>query len=333
MRFCIVGAGAIGAYVGAALSRGGHEVVLVARGQQLDAIRRNGVRVTSPRGDFLAHCEATDDLNAVADSSVVILGVKAYSLAEIAPRVGALLRRDTAVIPAQNGIPWWYFHGVEGSLSGLSVESVDPGGLIWRSIDPDRVVGCVVYCATELVAPGVIRHVEGTRFTIGEPTGQSTSRCDAIARAFVEGGLKCHIDNDLRGQIWLKLIGNAALNPVTALTGATLGQLGEHADLVAVLRAMMAEGLSVATALGVRVPVSLERRLAAGIAVGDHKTSMLQDLERGRPLELDCLTGAIIELADRLGVPVPHMKAVHACLSLMASLRWTSAAPATLQTT
>jgi 2-dehydropantoate 2-reductase len=317
VRFAIVGAGAIGAYVGAALARGGSDVTLIARGEHLRAIQDRGVRVLSPRGDFAAHPPATDDLDAIADADVVFVALKAYGLAELAPRIGAALTPGAVVIPAQNGMPFWYFHGEGGPLDGAVVESVDPGGVIARSIDPDRVVGCVVYCSTEILAPGVIRHVEGTRFAIGEPTGVMSDRCREISAAFVAGGLKCPVEARLREQLWVKLIGNVAFNPVTALTGATLGELGLAEEMVELLRGVFAECVTVARALGIALPVSLERRLEAGIAVGEHKTSMLQDLEAGKPLELGCLTGAIVELAARLGIPVPSTKAVHACATLL----------------
>jgi len=320
MRFAILGAGAIGAYVGAALARGGSEVTVIARGPHLRAMKDHGIHVLSPRGDFGARVDATDEIEAIGDAEVVFIGLKAYSLPELAPRIGAALAPDAAVIPAQNGIPFWYFHAHAGPLEGLVLQSVDPGGRISRSIDPKQVVGCVVYCSTEIVEPGVIRHIEGTRFTLGEPDGARSERCERISAAFVTGGLKAPVEQRLRDQIWLKLIGNAAFNPVTALTGATLGELGTRPEMVDLLRGVFDECAAVADRLGVEVPVSLERRLEAGIAVGDHKTSMLQDLEAGKPLEHECMTGAVIELARRLEVPVPRTEAVHACVALLDAL-------------
>ncbi len=271
----------------------------------------------SDRGDFSATPPATDSLDAVADADVVFLGLKANGLTEIAPRLGELLRPGAAIIAAQNGIPWWYFQNYDGPLAGLVLSSVDPGGVISASIGIESVIGCVIYCSTEIVAPGVIRHIEGTRFTIGEPDGAVSERCHDISQAFVASGLKCPVERRLRDQIWLKLIGNAAFNPITALTGATLGQLGALPEMLAVLRAIMDECTDVATALGASLRISVDRRLEAGIEVGDHKTSMLQDREAGRPLELDCITGAVIEIADRLGIPVPHTRTVHACAKLL----------------
>ena len=327
MRFAVLGAGAIGAYVGAALSRGGADVTLIARGAHLQAMAEHGVRVESPRGDFTARPEVTGDLAAVADADVVFVALKAYSLPAIAPQLGPLLAPGAAAIWAQNGIPWWYFQslpaagGPGGPLGLTGLESVDPGGVIAASISPDHNVGCVVFCSTEIIEPGVIRHVEGTRFTLGEPDGSDSQRVRAISAAFAAGGLRAPVESRLRDQIWLKLVGNVAFNPITALTGATLGQLGTLPEMHDLLRALFAESAAVAARLGITFPVSLDRRLAAGLAVGDHKTSMLQDLEAGKRLELDCMTGAIVELAGHLGVDVPHMSAVHACAKLLDRLR------------
>lgn len=321
MRWAVVGAGAIGGFVGAALARGGSDVTLIARGDHLRAMRQNGVQIRSERGDFTVHPPATDDLDAVSDADAVFVGLKAYSLPEVAAGLAHSLKPGAALVAAQNGIPWWYFRHHPGPLRDVVLDSVDPGGVVSRAIDHERVVGCVVYCSTEILQPGVIRHVEGTRFTIGEPDGTSTERCAAIAQAFIAGGLRCPVDARLREQIWLKLIGNAALNPISALTGATLGQLGRSADARALVRTIMEECASVASALGVDLPVSIDRRLEAAFAVGEHKTSMLQDLEAGKPLELDCMTGAVIEIASRLGVSVPHTRAVHTCVRLIEQVR------------
>jgi 2-dehydropantoate 2-reductase len=320
VRFAVLGAGAIGGYVGAALARGGADVTLIARGAHLAAMADRGVRVLSPRGDFSARPHVTGELAAVADADVVLVALKAYSLTEIAPRLGELIAPGAAAIWAQNGIPWWYFQScpAPGGIGGL--ESVDPGGIIAAAIAPEHNVGCVVYSSTELVEPGVIRHVEGTRFTLGEPDGSASQRCAAISAAFAAGGLRAPVEARLRDQIWLKLVGNVAFNPITALTGATLGELGTADEMRGLLRAMFAECAAVAGRLGVSFPVSLDRRLEAGLAVGDHKTSMLQDLEAGKPLELDCMTGAVVELGERLGVDVPRVQAVHACVKLLDQL-------------
>ncbi|MFN8224274.1 MAG: 2-dehydropantoate 2-reductase [Gaiellales bacterium] len=321
MRFAIVGSGAIGSYLGAALARSGSEVVLIARGEQLEALQRDGVRVISPRGDFAAHPEATDDLAAVAGADVVVIGLKAYSLPELAPKLGELLDTNATVLPLQNGVPWWFFHRFGGDHEGAVVERVDPDGCVTRALDPSRVVGCVTYPAAELVEPGVVRHVEGTRFAIGEPSGATTDRCRAISDALVAGGLKCPVESQIREQLWLKLIGNVAFNSLTAVTGATLGELALAPEAVVLLQGIMEECVAVGDALGITIPRSIERRLEAGIAVGDHRTSMLQDLDDGKPLEVDCLSGAVIELADRLGVAVPQTAAIDAAVRLKAILR------------
>jgi len=321
MRVAIVGAGAIGGYLGAALARGGADVVLIARGAHLEAIRRDGIRVRSDRGDVHEHPEATDDLAAVGGADLVVLGVKAYSLPELAPQIAPHLSADAAVLPAQNGVPWWFFQGFGGDLGDTVLESVDPGGVVTAAIDARRVVGCVPYPATELVAPGVIQHVEGTRFTIGEPDGSESERCRAISAAFTAGGLKCPVERDVRRELWLKLIGNVAFNPTTALTGSTLGEIALAPQAVAHVRAVMEECAAVGTALGITLPVSIERRLQGGLAVGDHRTSMLHDLESGKPLEIDCMTGAVLEIAGHVGVAVPHVEALDALVRLRAILR------------
>jgi 2-dehydropantoate 2-reductase len=260
-----------------------------------------GVLFSPPPPPFTAHPETTDDLGAVAGADVVFVGLKAYSLPEIAPRLGPLLKPGVAAIWAQNGIPWWY---------QPDLESVDPGGVIAKSIPSEHNVGCVVYCSTEIIEPGVIKHIEGTRFTLGEPDGSASDRCQAISAAFKAGGLRAPVEPRLADQIWLKLTGNVAFNPVTALTRATLGQLGTEPAMVDLLRSIFEECAAVADRFGVRFPVSLDRRLEAGLAVGEHKTSMLQDLERGRPMEIDALLGAVVELGESVGQEMPTCRNV-----------------------
>ncbi len=329
MRFAVVGAGAIGAYVGAALARGGADVTLIARGPHLRAMQEHGVRVQSPRGDFEAHPPATDDFDAIGDADAVFLALKAHSLPAVADRIGSALAPGAAVVAAQNGVPWWYFQGQPGPFADLSLDSVDPGGRIAGAIGSERVIGCVIYCSTEIVEPGVIRHIEGRRFALGEPGGTRSERCLRISEAFAAGGLRAPVEADLRPQIWLKLIGNVAFNSASALTGATLAELGSRPEMVAVLRAVLEECAQVAGALDVTLPVSVERRLEAGFAVGDHKTSMLQDLEAGRRLEIGCLSGAVVELADRLGIPAPNTRALHACTTLLDEVRALGLTPGT----
>jgi 2-dehydropantoate 2-reductase len=321
MRFAVLGAGAIGAYVGASLSRGGADVTLIARGEHLRAMQERGVRVESPRGDFTASVAATDDFAAMAEADVIFVGLKANSLPEAAPRLAQALRPDALVIGAQNGIPWWYFQRHGGDLDGHRLESVDPGGVISRAIPVDNVVGCVIYCSTELSAPGVVRHIEGTRFAIGTPGGDSTEDCREISAAFTAGGLKCPIAANLREHIWLKLLGNAAFNPITTITRTTMGELARSPSATGCARAVMEESAAVAAAIGIELPVSIERRMEGALAVGDHRTSMLLDWEAGKPLELDCMTGAIIEIADLVSVPVPTVRTLHALTKAVAELR------------
>jgi 2-dehydropantoate 2-reductase len=317
MKFVVLGAGAIGAYVGAGLARGGADVTLIARGEHLRAMQERGVRVLSPRGDFEAHPAATDDWDAIRDADTVVLGLKAYSLPEAASRLGGLLKPGACVVAAQNGIPWWFFQRFGGALEGTTLQSVDPGGVIAASIPAGAVVGAIVYISTEIVEPGVVRQTEGTRLAIGEPDGSVSERCAQIAAALEAGGLKCNVDERLRENLWVKLIGNAAFNPVSALTRATMRQFGDEPEMVELLRAALAEGAAVGEAVGLELPVSVDRRLERGIAVGDHKTSMLQDLDAGKPLELDCITGAVIEVAANVGVAVPHLESIYACTKLL----------------
>ena len=320
MKFAVLGAGAIGGYVGACLARVGSDVTLIARGAHLAAIRERGLQVQAEGGDFVVRPQATDDIAAVGGADIVFCGLKAYSLPEVAATLQRALRPGTSVIAAQNGIPWWYFQGRAGPYRDLVIESVDPGGVVTKAIDPASVIGCVVYCATEITEPGVIRHVEGKRFSLGEPDESISARCGEISQAFRAAGLKAPVTAQLRSQIWLKLIGNASLNPVTALLGATLGQLGRSPAALRLARAMMAEQAAVAAALGIELPITIDRRLEAAIEVGDHRTSMLQDRLAGKPLELDCLTGAVIEIAERAGVQVPQTRAVHDLLTAVGDL-------------
>jgi 2-dehydropantoate 2-reductase len=317
MRIAVLGAGAIGAYVGAALARGGADVHLIARGAQLDALRRDGVKVLSPRGDFAARPPATDDPREIGPVDAVFLGLKAYSYATAGPLLEPLLGPDTTVVAAQNGVPWWYFHALPGPYRGRRIEAVDPGGAVSAVMAPERAIGCVVYCSTELDAPGVVRHVEGTRFSIGEPDGAISPRCEAFSEAMVAGGLKCPVTPDIRGELWIKLMGNVALNPLSVLTGATLGELCTYPSTRTLVRAMMEEALAVAGALGSHPEIDVERRLEGARKVGDHKTSMLQDYEAGKPLELAAISTAVIELGSLVGVEIPRLQAVHAAVDLV----------------
>ena len=319
MRIAVVGAGAIGAYVGAALARGGSDVHLVARGANLEAMRRDGIRVLSPRGDFIARPPATDDPREIGPVDIVFLGLKANGYATCAPLLEPLMDDHTAVVAAQNGIPWWYFHGMNGRFGGRRIETVDPDGTVSRVIAPSRAIGCVVYAGTELSAPGVVRHLEGTRFTIGEPDGTHSERCQRFSDAMIAGGLKCPVETTgLRNEVWVKLMGNVSFNPLSALTQATIGGICRHQPTRRLVETMMHETLAVARALGAEPHVSVERRLAGGEAVGEHRTSTLQDLLAGKPLELGPIIDAVVELADVTQVEVPSLRAVSAACGLLA---------------
>jgi 2-dehydropantoate 2-reductase len=249
---------------------------------------------------------------------IVFLGLKAYSYKDAGPLLKPLLRPDTGVVAAQNGIPWWYFARLPGPYEGRRIEAVDPGGAVSAVIPPGHAIGCVVYCSTEIEAPGVIRHVEGTRFSIGEPDGRQTTRCADFSQAMVAGGLKCPVETELRKEIWLKLMGNASFNPISVLTGATMAEIAEHPGTRRLVTDMMEETLEIARRLGSPPEISIERRLDGAARVGDHKTSMLMDFEAGKPLELDVLLKAPIELAELVGVEVPNLKAINAAIDLLA---------------
>ncbi|RAJ69147.1 2-dehydropantoate 2-reductase [Streptomyces sp. Amel2xB2] len=318
MKVAVVGAGAIGAYVGAALHRGGADVHLIARGPHLAAMKEHGVQVLSPRGDFTARVHATDDPSAIGPVDYVFLGLKANSYASCGPLVHPLMGEKTAVVAAQNGIPWWYFHGLQGPYEGRRIESVDPGGAVSAVLPPERALGCVVYAATQLQGPGVVRHMEGTRFSVGEPDTTDSSRCGAFSEAMRAGGLKCPVEADIRNDIWIKLLGNIAFNPLSALSRATMAQICRHQDTRALVATMMRETLAVAEAVGCRPDISVEKRLAGAERVGEHKTSTLQDLESGKPMELDVLLAAVVELAALTGTRVPKLCAIHAVTDLLA---------------
>jgi len=317
VKIAVVGAGAIGAYVGAALARGGADVHLIARGEHLAAMRRDGVTVRSPRGDFRAHPRATADPEEIGPVDIVFLGLKAYSYAGAGPLLRPLLRPGTGVVAAQNGIPWWYFHGLPGPYEGRRVEAVDPGGAVSAVIPPAQAIGCVVYSSTEIESPGVIRHVEGTRYSIGEPDGSISDRCIAFSQAMVAGGLKCPIEKDLRSDIWLKLMGNVAFNPISVLTGATMGEIAAHPGTRELVLGMMRETAAIAASLGNPPRISVERRFEGAARVGDHKTSMLMDFEAGKPLESDALLKAPVELARLAGVPATNLETVNALIDLL----------------
>ena len=324
MRFVIAGAGAIGAYLGARMARAGLDVTLFARGAHLRAMQEHGVRVRSAEGDFDARPRVVASLGEAGPADVVILAVKAHGLTQLAPQLAPVLGPETIVVSTQNGIPWWYFQGSGGPLEGTSLERVDPGGVIAAAIEPRRVLGSLIYFATEIAEPGVVLHTEGNRVSLGEPDGTRSERCRKIAEALNASGMRCRVTAQMRTEIWVKLLGNVVFNPISALTGATLAQIVRDPQVNAVARSMMEETEAVARALGLELPIGIDQRMAGAEKVGEHKTSMLQDLEAGRPLELEAVVGAVVELAERLHLPMPHTRTVYACTRLLAERLATS---------
>ncbi len=318
MRFLIAGAGAIGAYIGARMAQAGLDVTLFARGPHLRAMQESGVQVKSSEGDFTAHPTISGSLEKVGPVDVVFLGVKAHGLPQLAPHLKAVLGPDTTVVSTQNGIPWWYFQGFGGEWEGLRLERVDPGGVISSAIEARRVIGSIIYFATEIPAPGVVQHIEGNRITLGEPDGSRSERLRGIAEALIVSGFRCPISVRLRHEIWVKLLGNASLNPVSALTRATIVQMVRDPGVGSVIRNIMQEVEAVSHKLGMELPISIDQRMAGAEKVGEHKTSMLQDLEAGRPMELEALVGAVVELGERVGLPMTATRTVYHCAKQLA---------------
>jgi 2-dehydropantoate 2-reductase len=316
MNVAVVGAGAIGGYLAARLAAAGDEVTVVARGANLAAIRAHGLRLIGEDGaEVSAPVRAVERAAEAGAQDFVLLTVKAHQVAPIAADIGRL---DAPVVTMQNGIPWWYFHKHGGVFDGRPVRAADPDGTIARSIDPDRVIGSVVYPAADLIAPGVVRVVEGNRFSLAEIDGQETPRVVALSGALERAGFRAPVVKDLRGEIWLKLWGNLSFNPVSALTHATLADICTFPPTRDLSARMMAEAAEIARKLGVRMRISIERRIAGAERVGAHKTSMLQDVEHGRPIELDALVGAVVELGEMTLTPTPTIGAVYACAALLA---------------
>ena len=320
MKIAIVGCGAIGGYVGAKLALAGEQVTLFVRGATLQAIRANGLRLVMNDGtEHLArNVTATQDYAAAGAQDLVILCVKAHQLEAVAEHVPQLFGAHTAVVTMQNGIPYWYFHRHGGELAGSIVRSVDPNGLIGRRIPAERVIGCVVYPATELLGPGVVKHIEGDRFPVGELDGSSSERVTRTSACLTHAGFKAPVLPDIRAEIWLKLWGNLTFNPISALTRSTLVDICQFAGTRQLATAMMTEAQAVANKLGIVFRVELERRIAGAERVGKHKTSMLQDIEAGRPPELEALLGSVVELARLTRTHTPHIDAVYGLTHLLA---------------
>ncbi|MDB6156783.1 MAG: 2-dehydropantoate 2-reductase [Gammaproteobacteria bacterium] len=320
MKIAVVGVGAIGGYVGIRLALAGDDVTFIARGANLQALRTNGVRLVMSDGteESLPRVNATSDYAAAGPQDVVILAMKAHQVAAVAPDVPKLFGPDTVVVPMQNGIPYWYFHGHRGALAGARVRNADPTGVIGENIPGERVIGCVVYPATELVAHGVIKHVEGNRLPVGEPDGTASDRVKRVADALTQAGFKAPVLDDIRAEIWLKLWGNMTFNPISALTRSTLAGICQYPPSRELAAAMMTEAQTIAHKLGITFRVPLEKRIAGAEKVGHHKTSMLQDVEAGRDLEIDALLGAVVELARLTETPTPHLDTVYSLTKLLA---------------
>ena len=318
MTICVVGAGAIGGCLAVRLARAGHEVSVVARGPHLAAIRGRGLTLIEADGETTARpAAATDRIRDLGPHDLVLLALKAHQIEAVVDDLPALLGPETAMVTLQNGVPWWYFQKIGGEFAGRVVRAVDPRGVLFDRIDPDRIVGCVAYPAATIDRPGVVRHVEGNRFPVGELDGRETARVRRIAAALAEAGFKARILDDVRSEIWLKLWGNLTFNPISAMTHATLVDVCRFPLTRALAAAMMTEAQAVGERLGARFRVPMERRIAGAEAVGRHRTSMLQDVEVGKPLEIDGMLGAVVELAEATGVDAPALRTVHACVSLL----------------
>jgi 2-dehydropantoate 2-reductase len=319
LKIAIIGVGAIGGYVGVRLALAGEDVTFIARGANLEALRSRGIQLVAADGSehVVPQVKATDDYAAAGPHDVVILAMKAHQVEAVARDVPKLFGPDTVVVPMQNGIPYWYFHRYPGALAGTQVHSVDPTGLIGRYIPCERVIGCVVYPAAELTAPGVIKHVEGNRFPVGEPDGTSSERVTRLSECFIRGGLQAPVLGDIRAEIWLKLWGNLTFNPISALSRATLADICQYPPSRAVAAAMMSEAQAVAGKLGITFRVSIDKRIAGAERVGHHKTSMLQDVESARTIEIDALLGSVVELARLTDTPTPHIDTVYALTKLL----------------
>ncbi|MBL3560804.1 2-dehydropantoate 2-reductase [Rhodovulum sulfidophilum] len=320
MKICVFGAGAIGGYMGAKLAQAGAEVSLVARGPHLAAMKARGLRLIEEESgtDETVPVRVAEDASELGEQDYVIVTLKAHSVPPVVDKMQPLIGAGTTVVSGVNGVPWWYFHKIGGPLEGTRLASVDPGNAQWTGFGPDRVLGCVVYPAAEVIEPGVVRHIEGNRFSLGEPDGSRSERALRLSRALASAGLKAPVRPKLRDEIWVKLWGNLSFNPISALTHATLDVLCTDPGTRGVARAMMLEAQAIAEKLGVKFPIDVERRIEGGAAVGAHRTSMLQDLDLGRPMEIDALVGSVQELGRITGTPTPAIDTVLALVALRA---------------
>jgi 2-dehydropantoate 2-reductase len=318
MKVCVVGAGAIGGYMAVRLADAGHEVSAIARGPHLAAIRTKGLTLLEGDQELVATTlTATDTIPDLGTQDVVLLALKAHQIAAVVQDLPAIVGPETVLVTLQNGIPWWYFQKLGGPYADRVVETVDPGGVLFNAIDPNQVVGCIAYPAATVAEPGVIQHIEGNRFPVGELDGSASDRVAVVSALFGEGGFKARVLDDIRSEIWLKLWGNLTFNPISALTHATLVDICQFPLSRALAATMMTEAKTIAERLGASFRVPMERRIAGAESVGKHKTSMLQDVEAGKPLEIDGMLGVVVELAEITDVEVPTLRAVYACASLL----------------
>jgi 2-dehydropantoate 2-reductase len=320
MKVCIYGAGAIGGYLGVQLSQAGADVSLVARGAHLAAMRANGLKLLIDEEERVAHLRCTDDPAELGRQDYIFVSLKAHSVPGVVDAMEPLLGNDTSVVTAVNGVPYWYFYKHGGDLEGSTLETIDPGGRQWRALRPERAIGCIVYPATEVIEPGVIQHVYGDKFPIGEPSGERTERVERLSGLMEAAGLRAPVLDRIRDEMWLKLWGNLCFNPISALTHATLDVIASDEGTRAVAKAMMLEAQAIAERLGVRFRVDVERRINGAGAVGAHKTSMLQDLERGRAMEIDPLVTVVQELGRKVDIPTPTIDTVLALVQQRARI-------------
>lgn len=322
MRIAVFGAGAIGGYLAAKLAAARRtDLSLVARGTHLAAIKRDGLHLIEDGKESVQRVKATDEAATLGEQDYVILTLKSHGVAPALDDIGPLLGPTTAVVTMQNGVPWWYFHGLGGALEGTKLNSVDPDGAIWNRLSPERAIGSVVYPAVDIDAPGVVRHVNGRRFSLGEPSGEKSARVLALAEELIAAGLQAPVRDDIRSELWVKLWGNLCFNPISALTSSTLDAIVADDGTRRVARAMMLEAQAIGEALGVRFGIDVDRRIRGAGDVGSHKTSMLQDLERGRPMEIDAIVTAVQELGRLVDLPTPAIDTVLALVQRLARQR------------
>lgn len=314
MRICIFGAGAIGGFMGAELALSGADVTLIARGPHLAAMKANGLKLIKGTGEKIAKVKCFESAAEAGPQDYVVITLKAHSVPGVVPTLKPLLDPQTAIVWGVNGVPWWYFYGLDGPWRDHRLTSVDPGAVQWNGLGPERMIGCVVYPACEVIEPGVVQHIEGDRFTLGEPTGEKTARTTAFSEALIKAGLKAPVRPRIRDEIWIKLWGNLCFNPISALTHATLDVIATDPETRTVARAMMVEAQTIAEKLGVKFGIDVDKRIAGAAAVGAHKTSMLQDLERNRPMEIDALVSAVQEMGRLVEVPTPTVDIVLALI-------------------